>query len=71
MREIIAKMVIDDTNYERAESQTEESKPALETVADIFETLPARFKSEESAKNLMYISNSLPTITQYLLRTEN
>ncbi len=53
MREIIAKMVIDDTNYERAESTQKEDKPKLETVADIFATLPARFKAEKATgKNL-------------------
>jgi putative sterol carrier protein len=55
MREIIAKMVIDDVNYERAESSKSEgsSAPKLETVADIFATLPTRFKAEKAAgKNL-------------------
>jgi len=55
MREIIAKMVIDDTNYERATSsqKEEDSKPKLETVADIFATLPSRFKAEKAnGKNL-------------------
>lgn len=48
MREIIAKMVIDDVNYDRAESSQVESAPALETVSDIFATLPARFKTEKA-----------------------
>ncbi len=54
MREIIAKMVIDDVNYERASSADKnEEKPALNTVADIFATLPSRFKAEKAAgKNL-------------------
>nr|HPN18562.1 acyl-CoA dehydrogenase family protein [Chitinophagales bacterium] len=53
MREIIAKMVIDDVNYDRAESSQVESAPALETVSDIFATLPARFKAEKAkGKNL-------------------
>jgi acyl-CoA dehydrogenase len=53
MREIIAKMVIDDVNYDRAESSQVENVPALETVSDIFATLPARFKAEKAkGKNL-------------------
>ncbi len=53
MREIIAKMVIDDVNYDRAESKQEAGAPKLETVADIFATLPNRFKAEKAAgKNL-------------------
>lgn len=56
MREIIAKMVIDDVNYERAESKhgqssTNDSQPL--TVDSIFATLPSRFKKEKAAgKNL-------------------
>lgn len=54
MREIIAKMVIDDVNYERASSAGNNGeKPSLNTVADIFATLPSRFKAEKAAgKNL-------------------
>lgn len=53
MREIIAKMVIDETNYERAESKNTVERPKLESVADIFATLPSRFKKEKaSGKNL-------------------
>lgn len=50
MREIIAKMVIDDIGYERAESTVE--RP-VHTVESIFATLPSRFKTEKAAgKNL-------------------
>jgi putative sterol carrier protein len=54
MREIIAKMVIDDVSYNQATSvQQGNEKPALQTVADIFSTLPTRFKTEKaSGKNL-------------------
>jgi acyl-CoA dehydrogenase len=54
MREIIAKMVIDDVSYNQATSNQEgNEKPILQTVADIFATLPARFKTEKAAgKNL-------------------
>lgn len=53
MREIIAKMVIDDTNYNRASSDTKKDKPVLNTVEAIFATLPERFKKEKAAgKNL-------------------
>ena len=57
MREIIAKMVIDDTNYERATSsqKEEDSKPKLETVADIFATLPSRFKAEKANGKTMNV----------------
>ena len=55
MREIIAKMVIDDANYNRATSSTtsneEQQKPS--TVEEIFTTLPGRFKKEKAAgKNI-------------------
>jgi hypothetical protein len=50
MREIIAKMVIDDVSYNRATS-TVERQPL--TVKDIFSTLPSRFKVEKAKdKNL-------------------
>ncbi len=50
MREIIAKMVIDDVSYNRASSTVE--RPVL-TVQDIFSTLPSRFKAEKAKdKNL-------------------
>ncbi len=53
MREIIAKMIIDETNYERAESKNTVERPKLESVADIFATLPSRFKTEKAkGKNL-------------------
>jgi len=51
MREIIAKMVIDDVSYARQASpdgnQNQASAPA--TVEDIFATLPARFRKEKAA----------------------
>jgi putative sterol carrier protein len=50
MREIIAKMVIDDVSYEKAGNErreTEENAP--QTVAGIFSTLAGRFKSEKAA----------------------
>ena len=56
MREIIAKMVIDDTNYERATSKQTVERPKLNSVADIFATLPSRIKAEKAAgKNLKVI----------------
>ncbi len=68
MREIIAKMVIDDVNYQQATStRNEEGQPKLETVADIFATLPARFKTEKAAgKNLnvhFHFTNDTFTVT--------
>jgi acyl-CoA dehydrogenase len=57
MREIIAKMVIDDIGYERAESNVNGQQSAVNnqptTVDEIFATLPARFKTEKAkGKNL-------------------
>jgi alkylation response protein AidB-like acyl-CoA dehydrogenase/putative sterol carrier protein len=50
MREIIAKMVIDDISYEKQESnQSADRRP--QTVAEIFATLPGRFKAEKAEKN--------------------
>lgn len=49
MREIIAKMVIDDVSYEKTgdgRRETEENAP--QTVAGIFSTLAGRFKSEKA-----------------------
>ena len=52
MREIIAKMVIDDVSYNRATSSKEE-KQLPRTVEELFATLPDRFKKEKAAgKNL-------------------
>jgi len=56
MREIIAKMVIDDVNYDRAESPKEGSTPdAPMTVAAIFNTLPERLKKEKAANTNMTV----------------
>jgi len=50
MREIIAKMIIDDTNYERATSNSLQSSVDSQpiTVGSIFATLPSRFKKEKA-----------------------
>ena len=57
MREIIAKMVIDDIGYERAESNVDGQQSTVDsqplTVEKIFATLPNRFKTEKATgKNL-------------------
>jgi acyl-CoA dehydrogenase len=57
MRDIIAKMVIDDVSYDRAESNVNGQQSAVNnqptTVDEIFATLPARFKTEKAkGKNL-------------------
>jgi acyl-CoA dehydrogenase len=57
MRDIIAKMVIDDVSYNRAESNVNGQQSAVNnqptTVDEIFATLPARFKTEKAkGKNL-------------------
>ena len=49
MREIIAKMVMDDINYKSSVArQPAEEANQFNTVADIFSTLPSRFKSEKA-----------------------
>lgn len=54
MREIIAKMVIDDVSYDRAESKQEAAAAPL-TVGDIFNTLPDRLKKEKAANTNMTV----------------
>ena len=49
MREIIAKMVIDDVSYEKTgDGRREMEENAPQTVAGIFSTLAGRFKSEKA-----------------------
>jgi len=50
MCEIIAKMVIDDVSYESQESRAKNQDSAPKTVAEIFATLPGRFKAEKAKK---------------------
>jgi acyl-CoA dehydrogenase len=45
MREIIAKMVIDDVNYQSA---ADSPQPTVDSIEALFETLPGRFKSEKA-----------------------
>ena len=53
MREILAKMIIDDTNYDRATSINKEEHTSLDSVEAVFQTLPSRFKTEKAkGKNL-------------------
>ncbi|MCO5249369.1 MAG: acyl-CoA dehydrogenase family protein [Chitinophagales bacterium] len=53
MREIIAKMVIDDVSYNRASSGDKDAKKLPETLEELFATLPERLKKEKAAgKNL-------------------
>ncbi|WP_051296219.1 acyl-CoA dehydrogenase family protein [Eisenibacter elegans] len=49
MREIIAKMVIDDVQYDSAIGKPKADKPVY-TAAQIMEGLPKRFKSEKAAQ---------------------
>ncbi|MCB9034760.1 MAG: acyl-CoA dehydrogenase family protein [Chitinophagales bacterium] len=55
MREILAKMIIDDKSYEKAVSNSteENTKTALNSVADVFASLPNRFKQEKAAGKQM------------------
>ena len=71
MREIIAKMVIDDIGYERAESNvdgqpsTVDSQPL--TVDKIFATLPARFKTEKAVGKNLNLEFRFDSSTYYVL----
>lgn len=49
MREIIAKMVIEDVSYNKQESGDKNQESRLETVQEIFDTLPGRFRKEKAA----------------------
>lgn len=73
MREIIAKMVIDDVNYNRAESHVDEegSKPTL--AKDIIRALPSRLKKEKAAKvsGLYHFDISGPNGGQFTVKLEN
>ena len=62
MREIIAKMVIDDVNYNRAESSSGLSTPTKpQTVEEIFATLPERFKKEKATGKDLTVQFSFST----------
>jgi hypothetical protein len=53
MREIIAKMVIDDVSYSQQTSVQGDQQEEIMSVEKIFATLPSRFKTEKAAgKNL-------------------
>ena len=52
MREIIAKMVIDDIDYEKREVRNEIKNI---TIDELFATLPARFKKEKVNENEMNV----------------
>ncbi len=67
MREIIAKMVIDDISYDRATSQQESSGP--QTVEDIFATLPERFRKEKAANTELTVQFSF-TNKQYTVKID-
>src|SRR5690606_14059400 len=49
MREIIAKMVIEEVSYNKQESGKEEQVSKPTTVEEIFATLPERFRKEKAA----------------------
>lgn len=66
MREIIAKMVIDDVSYDRATSSQKESS-GPQTVEDIFNTLSERFRKEKAANAELTVQFSF-TNKQYTVR---
>jgi acyl-CoA dehydrogenase len=61
MCEIIAKMVIDDVSYESQESRAKNQDSAPKTVAEIFATLPGRFKAEKAAGKELNIHFRFPS----------
>ena len=48
MREILAKMIIDDVSYGKPKSDNSQQTTVEHTVESIFKTLPARFKAEKA-----------------------
>ncbi len=57
MREIIAKMVMDDINYKSSLGKLPaEEANQFNTVADIFSTLPSRFKSEKAKGKKLHVA---------------
>lgn len=68
MREIIAKMIIDDVSYDRATSAQKESS-GPQTVEDIFATLPERFRKEKAANAELTVQFSF-TNKQYTVKIE-
>lgn len=68
MREIIAKMVIDDVSYDRATSTQKESSTP-QTVEDIFATLPGRFRKEKAANAELTVQFSF-TNKQYTVKID-
>ena len=46
MREIISKMIIDDVTYQSTDSREQPSEP--QSIEDIFNTLPGRFKKDKA-----------------------
>lgn len=56
MREIIAKMVIDDISYEKASSSEQKNVPT--SVEKIFATLPDRFRKEKAASTELTVQFS-------------
>jgi alkylation response protein AidB-like acyl-CoA dehydrogenase/putative sterol carrier protein len=68
MREIIAKMVIDDVNYQSA-SSNESKKP--ETIDELFETLPGRFKADKAAGKDMNVVFEFGNGEHYTIKIGN
>lgn len=73
MREIIAKMIIDDTNYERVTSNGSQSTVDRQqwTVDSIFATLPTRFKTEKATGKNLNVLFEFENNLKYLVRIEN
>ncbi|HND83257.1 MAG TPA: acyl-CoA dehydrogenase family protein, partial [Chitinophagales bacterium] len=73
MREIIAKMVIDDANYNRATSENSQ-QATLQIPTDIdgiFDTLPSRFKKEKANGKNINVLFEFENDLRYAVMIEN
>ena len=70
MREIIAKMVIDDISYEKAGKNTDQQKAGPQSVEEIFSTLPDRFRKEKAADKSLTVHFTF-TNQQYTVKIED
>lgn len=73
MREIIAKMVIDDVNYNRRESGIRNQEPGNQSIGieELFHSLPSRFKTEKSAGIELNVAFQFENNIQYSIGIRN
>lgn len=70
MREIIAKMVIDDVNYS-SQSSDNGSQPTVNSIDDLFQTLPSRLKKEKAKDVEMNVLFAFENDLKYLIGIKN